>query len=410
MKWTNPGHQLDELGQRYLQVKTLYLYGINPSSKTAYDCLVWLGVEKEFDVLFLEDESVLDTLPEKVFCGRPVLGIHTQLGQDMAARGPEKAAVALLHFSQKDAQAAVEDAGCENIFYLWNENNRRDNFIQHFLCVWLMYKHGKLMSHWTDYNVTLRCNLNCKYCLNFNEYLKNPRDATFEEFKTHFDTVFSKFDYLYSLHISGGEPQLNRLLPEMIRYLKENYGGRIFDFFVITNGTIVPRDELLDAVKALNGHFTIDDYSDTVSNTRIEEITAKLDAAGIGYDRPKGSVWFNLDHENADNSALSETELEAWMDSCNSFCHTFNRGRIYACCFQEYAHLAGVVAELDPENDYLDIAAASKMEILEFRQGYTKKGYVDFCKHCRGVGEHAKKVAGGVQIPERRRGPYRTRW
>ncbi len=54
---------------------------------------------------------------------------------------------------------------------------------------------------------------------------------------------------------------------------------------------------------------------------------------------------------------------------------------------------------LDPENDYIDIASTPKMEILEFRQGYTKKGYVDLCGRCRGIGCNAKKIDVAVQIP-----------
>ena len=44
MKWINPGHQLDKLGDRYLKVKNLYIYGVDEKSKKTYDFLRCLGI------------------------------------------------------------------------------------------------------------------------------------------------------------------------------------------------------------------------------------------------------------------------------------------------------------------------------------------------------------------------------
>lgn len=395
MKWTNPGHQLDDLGKKYLKVENLYIYGTSEMAKQAYDFLCWLGVADEFDISFVLD------IPEgsaETFCGRPVIALQTDFRKEISS-APEKVAVALSWYTETCPREISEQAGVTNIFYLANSNGRHDNFIQHFICVWLMYKHGKLLSHWTNFRTTGRCNLNCRDCLNFNNLITEPKDVTFEEFKEHIDTVFSKFDYLYSLHFTGGEPMLVKELPHMIRYLGEKYGNRIFDFFVITNGTMIPSEEVIDAVKSVGGHFLIDDYSETVSRTKVGEIKSALDSHNVKYTVNKTPSWFQLDVENTDNSEMSDEELEKYKDGCNTFLCDFGEKKIYACCWQKYAECAGI-GKLE-ENDYIEIASTPKMEILEFRQGYTKKGYVDLCKHCKGIGGSAQMVPAALQIPKR---------
>ncbi len=398
MKWTNPGHQMDYLGAKYLEVTNLYIYGVDEKAKKTYEFLCWLGVADEFDISFVLDVTVLNQRERREFCGKRIIAFQTDLCEEMQA-APEFAVIALPWIAQTTERKILEQKGVKNIFYLLHSHNRSDNFIQNFLCVWMMYKHNKLISHWTSYLVTSRCNLNCKYCLNFTEYISSPTDITFEMFKENIDAIFSKFDYLYSLHLCGGEPLMAKELPQMISYIEENYKDRIFDFFLITNGTLMPNSKVISAIKSLDGHFLIDDYSATVQNTKLENIKEILENNQIEYAINKVDFWFDLDIEHTDYSTLSEVDLECHKDSCQRFLHDIGEKRIYGCCYQQYAHRAGK-AVLE-EGDYIEIDSASKMEILEFRQGYTKKGYVSFCKNCRGIGDSAKLTPAAVQIPRR---------
>jgi glycosyltransferase involved in cell wall biosynthesis/organic radical activating enzyme len=396
MKWTNPGHQLDELGERYLKVKNVYIYGIDERAKKAYDFLQWLGVVDEFNISFVLDITVLNKESNHIFCGKRIIAFQTDLCPELRG-APEESVVALPWIAQSNEREILEKIGLVNIFYLTPSHNRCDNFVQNFVCVWLMYRHGKLLSHWTNFVTTLKCNLNCKYCLNFNELLVNPKDVSFEEFKEHVDVIFSKFDYLYSLHFTGGEPILVKELPKFIRYIQENYKDRIFEFFIITNGTVMPNKELISAVKSLNGSFLVDDYSLSVPNTKVEEIKNILTEHDVCYAINNVQCWYDLDVENTNNSDLSEEELENYKDNCNSALHEFADKRIYACCYQQYASRAGIGISTS-SNDYIELASTSKMEILEFRQGYTHKGHIDFCKRCRGIGANVKVVAAAMQI------------
>jgi len=396
MKWTNPGHQLDGLGARLLKVKNLYLYGVDGRAKDAYDFLQWLGVSEEFNISFVLDITVLNQEGSvRSFCGKRVIAFQTELCDEMSA-APEESLVALPYISQTAEREILSGLGIENIYFLSVSFDRRDNFIQNFVCVWFMYRHHKLVVHSQDYILTSRCNLNCKYCANFTEYIEKPYEMSFEEFKASIDAFFRKVDYLYSFHFCGGEPLLGKDLLKCIRYM-EKYRDRIFDLYMITNGTILPTEEVAAAMKALEGHFLIDDYSLSISNAKIAEIKDRLESHGVGYSVNAVDHWYNFDVLNTDNNGMSEDELERWRDGCNTFLYTLGEKKLYACCYAKYAERAGLNT-IDPD-DYIEIEGTSKMEFLEFIQGYTRRGYVSLCTHCLGLGGHAKRVAPAIQIP-----------
>ena len=408
MKWTNPGHQLDEQGEAYCKVKRIYLFNTDEGSEEILRFLTWLNVESEFEITILVSKDHLEQGTPGQFCGRPVLSYDADLEeQGILPAMAEESVFVLPHCGQTQRHALLCRLGAKYIFFRSHTRNRRDNFIQNFLCIWLMYKHGRLLSHWTNYLVTSRCNLNCRDCLNYNPYIKAPMDVPFEEFKRNFDILFSKFDCLYSLHLTGGEPMLTKRLPEEIRYLAEHYRDRFFDFFVVTNAMVVPSEEVLSAIKGIGGHVNIDDYRPNVKNSRIDELIGKLEEYSIPYVRNVAEYWFDFRLHSGEITYKSEKELEWHKDDCNSFYHEFAGGKIFSCCWQEYAHRAGL-AELDEGNDCIDISSTPKMEILEFRQGYTKKGYVEMCSYCRGQGSDACLTEPAVQVPRMNFGAHRN--
>jgi hypothetical protein len=137
MKWNNPGHQLDELGARYLKVKNLYIYGVDEKAKKAYAALRWLGVADEFCISFVQDITVYNKENEHVFCEKPIIPFQTVLC-DQVRSAPEEGVVALPWIAQTNEREILKQIGLTNIFYLVPSHNRCDNFIQNFVCVWLM--------------------------------------------------------------------------------------------------------------------------------------------------------------------------------------------------------------------------------------------------------------------------------
>jgi len=389
MKWENRGHELDMIAEQYLAVKSLYIWGTGERGTDCINFLEWLKIDTDFTIYFV------DSKPEKQ--GTVYRGYKVLSPEELFARYDTESAVV----SSNEEISDILEQHEIPYFDLAVTNHGKHMFIQHFLCTYMLYKYNKLLSHWMDYNPTIRCNLNCEGCLNFNNVIdENIREQSLDDFKRHIDTVFEKVDLCYSFHFSGGEPFLSKELPDIMRYLADNYGSKIYDKFVITNGTILPSDKLLKAMSldAGGGYWVFfDDYRDTVplAQKRIPEIEKKLHDYGIYYKIIRPDIWFNLAYGTSKYCSFDEPAMINHRDNCNTYLQNFDDGRIYSCCYEAYAYKAGVVDHAD----FLDIRSASKAEILEYRLGYTQRGYVDMCRHCQGIGEDTKLVKPAVQIP-----------
>lgn len=397
MKWTNRGHELDEVGKRYVGIKNMYIWGTGYFGTLCYEFLNWLKLTDEFVIKFVD----LDIEKQKCkFNGFEVISPSSLFEVLSVGNANTESVVVVTPFLEnKKIIDECEKNNVQNLFN-WHVMNhiQTNSFIQHFMCIWLAYKHNKLLSHWMDFVITTYCNLNCRGCVNFNEYITKPEHTTFEEFKAHIDIIFSKYDYLYSFHFTGGEPFLNKYLYDALAYLSETYGDRIHDLFIITNGTIIPDEKMLSLLKETNCWLQIDDYRKTVpiAVDTIPKLEVILKKKEIKYSFVKAETWFDLALYTADNSHLSEEELIQWRDDCDIFLQTFKDGKVYSCCRTSYAETAGISSESD--NEYLNIQSSSKIELLEFRMGYTAKGYVDFCKHCMGVGKNAVLIPAAEQV------------
>lgn len=392
MKWTNRGHELDALATRCLAVTHIYIWEVGDRvpnrARTCIDFLRYLKIDRDFTICFVDENSDKQA---NGFCGLEVIS-----PDELFAQYNEKSVVV----ATRDAvRTILEERGLWYFNWIKKYNSRR-NFIQHFLSVYMLYKYDRLISYSMNYNVTTVCNLNCRGCLNFNHFIHSPKDETFDQFRRHMDIVFQKFDCTYEFEMTGGEPFLNKELPVILCWFASTYGERIFERHVVTNGTIMPSDELLSAMR--DGGYTvlIDDYRHTVplEEKQFPQIIKKFENWGIAYSINSHTQWFDLAVHTADFSHLDEAGLIAHRDGCNIYLSQLINGRVYSCCYENYARVAGVVDHADS----IDIATTPKVELLEYRLGYTKKGYLDMCTHCYGLGNDSICQAAAMQIPKSR--------
>ena len=98
----------------------------------------------------------------------------------------------------------------------------------------------------TAVTITLVCNLRCGLCSNYMPYYKQPNHFSVERLKNSFEQYFSIVTHVKKLTISGGEPFLHPDLPKIIDICTD-FGDKFDILEVITNGTILPSDELLSS-------------------------------------------------------------------------------------------------------------------------------------------------------------------
>ena len=223
-----------------------------------------------------------------------------------------------------------------------------------------------------------------------------------EQLTKDVDLFFSCVDYIMLFHVSGGEPMLYKHTADLIEYIDKNYGHKIGTLRTVTNGTVVPKEEVLEKLSKCNIEITVDDYREAVPrfNNRFDQLIEKLEEYNIKYYINKAESWIDLAPDTTDYSKLSEEELIKHRDSCSQSWEELRDGKIYSCNYAAYATVAGIAGEQDLEETYNleKFTPEKKKELVEFRLGYTEKGYTNFCKKCRGfTPENSDEVEPALQ-------------
>ena len=258
-------------------------------------------------------------------------------------------------------------------------------FLYTYLPIYFMYVKNKLF--FTSENIipSTVCDLNCRSCLNFNPYIKKHIVDSLEEVKADIDAFFGQVDLIYRLQISGGEPFLYKELGHVLEYIYENYKDKVIRLETVTNGTIVPSDELCRILKKCKVTVFLDDYRKTLPNGEAlyERVKNKLNQEEISVIYNYAEKWIRMYSENSSHEEDSEEKLESFYERCGNPWSTLRKKKITGCNYAHYAAKAGILPD-DEDNYFVLTGEVDKKALLEFRLRYNEKGYVEFCKKCAG--------------------------
>ncbi|MDD6380998.1 MAG: radical SAM protein [Lachnospiraceae bacterium] len=358
MKWHHKEHEYDEYWHKIENIKSVYLYGAGLVGKSVLHVL-----DGYLDILgFIDsDHSKIHTYIEGIYV-YSLSEVHL-----------DDTSTILITVSPDNVEDVIKHT---------SEYNFRSEDMHVFLPVMFNYRYNKLLLTSVSYLPTTVCNLKCRYCLNFSPYLKHKEFRDIDKLKHDIDVFFSQIDNVLLFHVSGGEPFLYPQIDELLHYISDNYVDRIERLETTTNGTVLPGDKLCNTLSELNVGVTLDDYREAVPqfNETFDKIIAKFDHYNLNYRIQKVDKWIDLRSSN--NVNLSEHYLKNHFDRCNVPWQEYRNGFLYLCNYSDYAAVADLYTVHDDER--LNISNASKKEIMEFRLGYSDKGYVDFCRHCAG--------------------------
>lgn len=383
MKWNNRGHEFDALYDVLCKKKEFYLFGAGDYGK-----LFLPLIKDEFTILGYIDN---DKAKQKSGCmGYSVFSMEI-LHKLEDCQG---VILTISQFARASAQTQLESLGLKK---------DKDYFLfEEVLSVYNVYKYDRVYLSSISFLPSTMCNLNCAQCLNFNPFAKKYYRRNYEDLVRDLDLFFGKVDRIMIFHLSGGEPMLYPEIGKLIRYIDENYGDRIDIFRTVTNGTIVPNEEVLKALADSNVELTVDDYRDAVPmyNEKFEQLLQALDDHNVRYVVNKADSWVDLAPERTDYSDRGDEWLRYHFESCCQTWHELRNGRLYCCNYAAYATVAGLSGEEDIEEifDLNGLEDSQKKELVEFRLGYTTKGYTNFCKRCRGfTPENTDEIVPAIQ-------------
>ena len=383
MKWKNRGHEYDEMYVNIERKNSFYLFGAGDYGRQIYTIF-----KNEINIA-----GYIDNNAEKH--GKLLEGKKCCYLNEISADEGTGIIVTMSQIARVEPIEQLKKAG-----YSYG----KDFFIiGEFLSVYYLYKHNKVYFSSISFLPSTACNLNCRHCLNFNPFAKQFYVREWEDLKKDVDLFFACVDRIMLFHVSGGEPMVYKHTADLIEYIDRNYGDRIDTLRTVTNGTIVPKDEVLEKLSKCNVEITVDDYRDAVPrfNDRFEELVRKLEEYHIKYYINKAESWIDLAPDKTDYSGWIDEQLEKHRSECSQSWQELRNGKLYSCNYAAYATVAGIAGEQDLEEVY-DLRKYTRdkaKELIEFRLGYTTKGYTNFCKKCRGFTvENSGREKPAVQI------------
>lgn len=385
MKWVNKGHEYDSVFKNISEKGAFYLFGAGDYGRQLVHIL-----ENEIKILGFVDNDK-EKYSNKI-CGIECISFETLTESYDRNTG---IILTMSQIARVKPITQLETAGfVKNIDYF---------IIEEFLSVYYLYKHGKVYFSSISFLPSTRCNLSCRYCLNFNSFAQEFYIREYEDLIKDVDTFFKCVDRIMLFHVSGGEPMLYPHVAELIKYINDNYGNRIDTLRTVTNGTIVPKDEILKKLSETKIEITVDDYRKAIPHTKeqFDRLINKLNEYGIKHYINYTDSWIDLAPERTDYSSMDDEWLINHRSECSQSWQELRDGKIYSCNYASYAQVAGLSMANESEEsfDLMNYDESRKKELIEFRLGYSNRGYTAFCKKCRGFTErNSEAVIPAVQI------------
>lgn len=381
MKWKHPGHEFDHVYENMCKKRRFYLFGAGDYGRQ----FAHIMRDEIKLVAFIDNnERKQGTSIE----GLPCVALSA------VEKNEETAIILTVSQMQRGEiiQQLVQAGWIRDLDFF---------IIEEFLSVYHVYKHDRVYLSSISFLPSTACNLRCAACLNFNPYAKQFYIRSWEQIKSDIDVFFSCVDHIMLFHVSGGEPFLNALLPDVIEYLDGQYGKRIDTLRTVTNGTVVPSDEVCARLAKTKVDVTVDDYREAVPKYRenFPNILAQFDKYHIPYVVNKADEWIDLMPTKADFSDKDEIWLQHHFDKCCQSWQELRDGKLYSCNYDAYATVAGINPLQNEEVfDLMSFTPAQKKQLVEFRLGYNAKGYTNLCRHCYGIGPmNPHKVSPAAQ-------------
>lgn len=369
MKWeSNRGHVFDEK-YKLFKLKDIYVYGAGDRGKYFYDRVLYC---RDYIRGFIDKDK-----DKECYCEKTVISPDAICNANKSdyiivvclADSCEKEKI----FSLLDEKGYKKDIDCFDY----------EKWIEWYQYIYVFEKNKSIVAPFISMQFTTVCNLRCRGCVACNPQIKKPHYFGASYFESNLKSLFNNIDFADRLDVCGGEPFIGNKMIEILQLFKP-YRNRINKLSTVTNGTVIPSDDLCKALSDIRMVVKLDDYSDVIrEKTFINEIIAKFNQFHVLYEVNKVEKWIYLGWE--DNKPSTDIVAKELFEKCNNMRKSIHNQKLFVCDYAGYANEANVInCEKDDYIDLVNVGGMSKSEMLEFLLGYNVKGYCAACKYCNG--------------------------
>jgi len=252
--------------------------------------------------------------------------------------------------------------------------------------VFFPQKYNLLIMPYLELCITPRCSLKCINCANLMQYYDKPKDYDTARIIATVDRLLECVDSIDCFRILGGEPFLHKDIARIIGYCAEQ--GKLVRIQVVTNGTIVPSDEVLSALEHAKASVYISDYG-VVSGNRLR-LEKCLSLRGIAHFSDSNYVWDDMG--GLARRDYTPERVRSVYQGCKDICKTMVDGVVYVCPRSAHADKLGIVTM--KEQDSVTVFTGSVKEVRCRLRNLYDVDYIEACYHCNAVECRSKIVAG----------------
>lgn len=307
----------------------------------------------------------------------------------------------------------------------------------------LRYLLGKVDIPYFELVLTTRCTMRCESCNNLMQYFenKNAYTCSLDKILESLQTICNLVDSITYVRIIGGEPLLFKDIAKVAQALQKEPKVKSFD--IVTNGTIIPNDELLSILsQSYKSWVSISDYSVSPNlkiKLRTPQIIQKLQEHNVRYHvlwQDSTSTWFDpgrVYKRNRDTAGIIKNFRSCMMPcvsvmSNESFASKGNEGGgqeqsftyksfngnapLHTMSFSEAKQnpaighificpIASSLSRLKGLEEFQGdfITLDSQTSKADFRRFYAQD-YFKACDYCQNMWEHRKDIPIAIQTKE----------
>lgn len=250
-------------------------------------------------------------------------------------------------------------------------------------------RRGRLSLPFVNMIVTERCSLNCADCNNLIPHIRDRRDYGAGALLEQMSRLMGGIDSLVVGSVIGGEPFLYPELAGLIRGLRRH--DRIERLELVTNGTLIPRAELVDVLARNQVHVVISDYGPL--SPVLRELRKIFEAGGVSHDVAAFNDWYDMG--NLAKRGRNDADLGITFTNCKfKYCPTLLGGKLYRCSRSAFGTRVGAIPPaagegIDLNDPGLD-AEAVRRQVGDLFYG---RDWLSACDYCDGGN------IGGYTIP-----------
>lgn len=251
--------------------------------------------------------------------------------------------------------------------------------------------------------ITSKCTLNCEYCSSGLPYQTKREHLPVEQLMEQVEQILALYSaagiYVEHLDLLGGEPLLHPQLADIVDTVCRR-GEMFHELRILTNGTVLPEEELLETISRQTVPFLmiLSDYGSL--SPRTAEVCGRLEAHGLRYrvDRYHGSGQYFDGWVSYGQDGIVEGTAEERYRNCAFFqsgtAESF-QDRLYPCVRALALDSTGR-AEI-PAEDYIDLRDAFGENVRKLRSFTTRETPYQTCVRCTGLCENAIRYPAAKQ-------------